>query len=192
MMNNINIIGLLILIVVLTSGCFSSTNENSIKETPIRENIVIKSDYEQIILSNSEIQNALGSGWSIENMRLPTDAKLYSIRLFKNDDIHGSINIRSYTSINGASGYYSFIQNIDPETKEYISIGDKGLIYPENSNGIKTIVCLSIKNNIAVEVSITDLNDKHLSNNVDMETALVVNLANQQEAKISRILDTLD
>ena len=191
-MNKPQIIGLLILIIVLTSGCFSSTNENQIREEPTRENIIIKSDYEQIVLSNDEMQSALGSGWPIEVIKLPENSDHFVKFFVKNDDIRGSIQIRSYSSINGASGYYSFIQNINPETKEYISIGDRGLIYPESSNGIETIVCLFIKNNIAVEVGITNLNDKHLSQNVDMETALVVNLANQQDAKISRILDMMD
>ena len=205
--------GLSILIIVLISGCVN-TNELITTSQPQNELKVINLSAQQIILNDKAIEETLGTGWEKEGKGMTFSSFTnkassnyfiqYGKKIITKSDgghVNYSVEISLYT-------YPVFISTTKENMKEIsktieidaiendINIGDVGKIFSVK-NGV---IVMFIKNNVISEIHFTrkeyTSNELIISGDtfneeskVDAEIAL--ELAKQQDAKISRILEMI-
>ncbi len=187
---------LIVLIVFLISGCINSNKEIS----KTQQTINLHAD--QIILDDIEIKEVLGNDWELKDMWVDNSTKkgefvLSSdiIRGYDNPNItsmksfRNKIQITVYVSPNISSTNTNYRLFLSMFPREYVvnnkfDIGDYGEIYTfvglqEGLNG-QTVLVFK-KNNILISIyAIPEINIDTISR-----------LANKQDAKISRILETI-
>ena len=196
-----SIFGLLILTVVLISGCINS-NELTQKTQPPDETKIINLHAQQIILDDNEIKELLGATLTKKEQNIISekeDDKIFGHVLSgisvgygipKMGDNNVSILLFVSPTIDVANKSYQSIElevqnKIGKIISNKINIGDAGELYSvvdaKDKREIGTSYIIFRKNNIIVLVMSTP----------DIRIETLLELAKKQEAKISRMLSVI-